>query len=260
MRIAAIYDIHANLPALQAVIQEIHQAGVELVIVGGDVVAGPLPNETLDLLRDMELPCRFILGNAESDVLRYLAGKEINGMSARADEEARWVASVLRDEHKAFLSGWLESITLNTPQWGDVLFCHATPHSDVEIFTHQTTEQKLLPVFNKLTAAIVVCGHTHIHFDRRIGKVRVVNAGSVGMPFGRTGVDWLLLDTEIHFKHTDFDRHDAAERIRHSNYPHAESFAVNHVLGAPSEADMLAMLKRLEPTSLSTGQLAVNSN
>ena len=84
MRIAAIYDVHGNLPALYAVLQEIDESEVDLIVVGGDVVAGPMPVETLSLLQDVIVPKHFILGNAKSDVLRYLAGKDINGLSERA--------------------------------------------------------------------------------------------------------------------------------------------------------------------------------
>lgn len=94
MRIAAIYDIHGNSPALEAVLHDINKEKVGLIVVGGDVVAGPMPVETLSLLKGLTVPAHFILGNAESDVLRHLAGKGINGLSERANEEARWVSEL----------------------------------------------------------------------------------------------------------------------------------------------------------------------
>jgi hypothetical protein len=95
-------------------------------------------------------------------------------------------------------------------------------------------------VFNGLGVDLVVCGHTHMQFDRMIGHVRVVNAGSVGMPFGEPGADWLLLGPDIGLRHTAYDLADGARRIRETSYPQAEAFAMQSMLHPPSEADMLA--------------------
>ncbi|MBK8901179.1 MAG: metallophosphoesterase family protein [Anaerolineaceae bacterium] len=246
MRIAAVYDIHGNLPALQAVLQDVKREAVECVVVGGDVVAGPLPNETLQLLQSVTIPTQFIRGNAESELLRVLAGEEPGGLSERADEEAFWLAKTLTPEHKQFVAGWPTAVTLEVAGWGKVLFCHATPHSDIQVFTRLTPEEKLVSWFKGLNTSLVVCGHTHMQFERTVGDVCVVNAGSVGMPFGRTGADWLLLDGEIALQHTDYDLEQAAAQIRQSNYPDAESFASGNVLQSPSEAQALEMLAHLE--------------
>jgi len=246
MQVAAIYDIHGNLPALEAVLQEIHDEVVDSIVVGGDVVAGPLPSETLALLRSLSIPTHFIHGNAEAELIRYLAGQPPGGLSERADEEARWVAQVLSPADKQFVASWSSTVELEIDGWGNVLFCHATPTSNITVFTRMTPEEKLLHIFENLTASLVVCGHTHMPFDRTIGGVHVVNAGSVGLPFGRTGADWLLIDKDLEFRHTDYNTAEAAERIRQSHYPQAEDFATNNVLQAPSEAEAMQMLAWLE--------------
>jgi predicted phosphodiesterase len=252
MRIAVVCDIHGNLPALEAVLHDIYEYGAEFIVVVGDVVAGPLPGETLTLLQSITIPTRFILGNAESDVLRYLAGKDFIGLSERANAEARWVANHLSDEHKQFLSSWTPTLSLNIEMWGELLFCHGTPRCDMEIFTELTPIEHLTSIFSNLTASLVICGYTHMQFDRVVGKVRIINAGSVGMSFGRTGADWLLIDTNIYFKHTDYDIPDAAERIRGSNYPQAEDFVLNNVLRAPAKTKMLEMLTKMEKNQAET--------
>ena len=91
-----------------------------------------------------------------------------------------------------------------------MLFCHATPRNDNEIFTRLTPEEHLLPIFARLNADIVVLGHTHMQFDRMVGTVRVVNAGSVGMSFGEPGADWLLLGPDVQLRHTRYDLAKAA--------------------------------------------------
>ena len=69
MRVAAIHDIHANLPALEAVLQDIRRADMDQVVVGGDVVPGPMPRETIECLLDLDIRVQFIQGNGEVDVL-----------------------------------------------------------------------------------------------------------------------------------------------------------------------------------------------
>jgi diadenosine tetraphosphatase ApaH/serine/threonine PP2A family protein phosphatase len=120
---------------------------------------------------------------------------------------------------------------------GEVLFCHATLRDENEIFTRLTREEPLLPIF--AWRNLVVCGHTHMQFDRMIGKTRVVNAGSVGMPFGRTGADWLVLRPGVELRHTNYDLAAAADQIRKTDYVHAQEFADVSVLNPPSEAQIL---------------------
>jgi diadenosine tetraphosphatase ApaH/serine/threonine PP2A family protein phosphatase len=129
---------------------------------------------------------------------------------------------------------------------GDVLFCHATPRNDTEIFTRLTSDERLAPVFDGLDVPVVVCGHTHMQFDRTIGTIRVVNAGSVGMPFQEPGAYWLLLGPDVQLRRTSYDLANAAERIRQTTYPQAEDFAARNVLQPPSERDTLESFSRFE--------------
>ncbi len=85
-----------------------------------------------------------------------------------------------------------------------------------------------------------------MQFDRMIGNIRVVNAGSVGMPFGEAGADWLLLDADVQLQHTPYDLIKAAERIRKTNYPQAQDFATHNVLQPPKEEQMLEAFARAE--------------
>jgi predicted phosphodiesterase len=246
MRVAAIYDIHGNLPALEAVLQEIRAAGADLIVVGGDVLPGPMPIETLSGLLKLETPIQFIRGNGEAAVLAQLAGTESGTLPEQAREATRWTAQQLRPEHQRVIASWPATFRLAVRGLGEVLFCHATPRNDTEIFTRLTAEERLLPVFDGISVPLVICGHTHMQFDRMVGTIRVVNAGSVGMPFGLTGADWLLLGPDVELRHTAFDLAQAAERIRKTEYPQAEDFAARNVLQAPSEEEMLKVFTRAE--------------
>jgi putative phosphoesterase len=246
MRVAAIYDIHANLPALEAVIQEIRRIGVDLVVVGGDVLPGPMPRETICFLRDVDIPIQFIRGNGDREVLARFRGEEATTVPQPFRAVVDWNAEQLDPDDEQVLASWPEILRVEIRGLGDVLFCHATPRSDTEIFTRLTPEERLLPVFAGLDVPLVICGHTHMQFDRMIGKIRVVNAGSVGMPFGEPGAYWLLLGRDVELRHTCYDLASAAERILGTACPQAQEFAARNVMQPPSEAEMLATFARAE--------------
>jgi len=246
MRVAAIYDIHGNLSALEAVLDEIRQAGIDQVVVGGDVVPGPMPLETLKCLLDLNLPVHCIQGNGEVAVLAERAGADPGPLPEQALEAIRWTAQQLRPDDERWLASWPKTLRLEVSEIGEVLFCHATPRNENEIFSRLTSEELLLPVFEGLGVPLVVCGHTHMQFDRMIGRTRVVNAGSVGMPFGEAGADWLLLGPDVQLRHTMYDLEKSAERIRGTEYPQARDFAERYVLHPPSEEQMLEVFARAE--------------
>jgi putative phosphoesterase len=249
MRVAAIYDIHANLPALEAVLEDIRQVEVDQVVVGGDVVPGPMPRETITCLRSLDIPVQFIHGNGDREVLAQMRGTETEWYRAAPEqwrEPVRWTAEQLHPEDERLLAGWPATLRVEIRGLGEVLFCHATPRNDTEIFTRLTPEERLLPIFAGLNVPVVVCGHTHMQFDRTIAGIRVLNAGSVGMPFGEPGAYWLLLGPGVELRRTRYDLAKAAERIRSTKYPQAEDFAVRNVLQPPSEEKTLEAFARVE--------------
>lgn len=246
MRVAAIYDIHGNLPALEAVLREIRQERVDHIVVGGDVLPGPMPRETLQCLRNLDAPAHFIYGNGEVAVLQQMSGTEPGGVPQAFRPIIHWTAQQLDPEHQQWLSSWAKTVTLEIAGLGSVLFCHATPQNENDIFTRLTPDHRLVPLFEKLHARVVVCGHTHMQFDRKIGHTRVVNAGSVGMPFGKPGAHWLLLGPDIQFGHTTYNLPQVADMVRRTNYPQAEDFAARNILNPPTEQEMLEIFSRAE--------------
>lgn len=240
MKIAALYDIHGNLPALDAVLHEIAEEGVDEIVVGGDVVPGPMPAEALDRLRAVGIPTRFILGNGEVAILSCRAGRGPgDGVPEQAWPVVEWAARKLTADHERWIAGWPKLHQTSIPGVGEVLFCHATPRNENDIFTRSTPEAALRSSFAGLEVDVVVCGHTHMVFDRQVGKIRVVNAGSVGMPFGRPGADWLLLGTEIEPRHTAYDLENATAQIRESDYPQAAQLG-HTLLQPPTEEEIFA--------------------
>jgi predicted phosphodiesterase len=240
MVIAALYDIHGNLPALEAVLEDVRAAGADRIVVGGDVLPGPMPVECLDVLLALDIPVTFITGNGEVAVLAERAGQD-SGVPPSFRPRVQWVAAQLTPGHARTIAAWPKTVRL-----GDVLFCHATPRSETEIFVEATAEDVLRPIFEAAAASTVVCGHTHMPFDRRVGRVRVVNAGSVGMPFGPAGADWLRLDREMQPSRTSYDLAAAAARIRATSFPGAAEFADRNVLSPPAADEMRALFAKSE--------------
>ena len=239
-RVAAIYDVHGNLPALEAVLAEIRDEGVDRIVVGGDVLPGPMPRECLSMLLDEGLPTDFLFGNGEKDVLTLRSGGELTRVPERFHETMGWVERQLTPEQAQALDHWPMTLEMAIDGLGETLFCHATPRSDNELFTRLTPEDRLAPVFGAVGADLVICGHTHMQFDRMVSGVRVVNAGSVGMPFGSPGAFWVMLGPDVELRRTDYDLEGAAERIAATEYPAVSEFEIRNP--AP-EARMLEVFE-----------------
>lgn len=237
-RVAALYDVHANLPALDAVLADVHAAGVEHIVVGGDVVPGPLPREALARLREIDRPISFIQGNGEVAVFAERIGTSHEPLPRAARTIVRWTAQALAPADIATITGWPMLLALDVEGIGRVLFCHGTPRHHNEIVLATTASERLHPLLDPLDVALVVCGHTHMPFDRQIGTTRLVNAGSVGLPFGAPGADWLLLGPDVQLKHTGYDLAAAAKQVRASAYIDADNFA-GQILQPPSASAML---------------------
>src|SRR4051812_13078811 len=160
MAVAAFYDIHGNLPALEAVLRDVRAAGVDRILVGGDVLPGPMPLECLDVLLGLDVAATFITGNGEVAVLAERAGRDC-GVPAPYRAMIQWVAAQLTPTHVSAIASWPKTVRMSPGGAGAVLFCHATPRNENEIFTKHTAEARLVPVFVSAGAPLVVCGHTH---------------------------------------------------------------------------------------------------
>jgi putative phosphoesterase len=239
--VAALYDIHGNLPALDAVLAQPQVARADLILLGGDNLLGPMPREVLDRLMSLGSRARFIRGNCDRMMVEAYDGKTIDRAPPPIQENIKWAANQLDKPQRDFLAELPLTLAVDIASAGSVLFCHATPLSDEPIFTVRSPEDRVASMFGDVDADIVVCGHTHMQFDRRVGDVRVLNAGSVGMPFGPRGAHWLFFGPTIELERTSYDFDSAAERIARTSYPQAEMFASKHVLNPPSEEEMLAV-------------------
>jgi predicted phosphodiesterase len=249
LRVAALYDIHGNLPALEAVLAEVAAARVDAIVVGGDVLPGPMPKECLDRLFDLELPTHFIHGNGESAAIQILRGQIPEKVPEAFRPAVQWSAEQLPDEYRKAIAEWPLTVRLDDDSLGEVLFCHATARNDTELITRLSPDARIREVFAGVESKVVVCGHTHMQFDRTVGSLRVVNAGSVGMPFGEPGAYWLLLGPDVQLNRTSYDLEAAAERLRGSEFPGASGFVERQVLNRPSEEQVLAAYAKADGRS-----------
>ncbi len=217
MRLAALYDVHGNLPALDAVLAEVAEEGVDGIVCGGDLVAGPFPVEVLERLVG-RADVRFLRGNADRLVFDGVDehGQDWAGMRERLGESAL-----------AELASWPLTVEFDIDGLGHALFCHAVPTADEPIFTRITPDDDVARLLGDVDAEVVVCGHTHVQFDRLLPSgLRVVNAGSVGMPYeGRRGAFWALLGPDVELRRTAYDTEAAVAAIRRATGTSHEQLA-----------------------------------
>ncbi len=228
--VIAFYDIHGNLPALNAALREADQLGYDTIVIGGDVATGYMPGQTIAELMHLGSRARFVMGNSDRQLVEIF-----DGADPPADyfgQLAGWCSRQLNRKQRDFLASFEPVVTV-----ASTLFCHGTPRSDEELVTPLTPEPVLARILGSVSAQLVVGGHTHIQMDRRIGGKRFVNAGSIGMPYGGTGAFWLRLTPEVDLRRTEYPLETAAAAIRATGGPGAAEFAAENVLTTPSADD-----------------------
>jgi predicted phosphodiesterase len=235
MRVAALYDVHGNLPALEAVLGDPRCAAADAIVCGGDLVVGPHPAECLDALEASGDRVLFIAGNCEREALEAPTEGELGAA-------AQWSSERLGQERRDRVGRWPLTVELELPETGRVLFCHATPTSDLRILTRITPEADVTRELGDVTAEVVVCGHTHVQYDRRVGSVRLVNAGSVGMPYEGSGeARWALLaDGGVELVSTAYDTEAALARLERSGFPLFRQWFVASLRGEVSAEEATA--------------------
>ena len=245
---AALSDVHGNLPALEAVLAEVEDAEVDLIVFGGDLAAGPMPRETLDRLLSLGARARFLRGNADREAVEAFDPDAEQAASGAEDEPSAiaWVASQLSRAHGDFLAGLPEHVVVHVGGLGPTLFCHGSPRTDMEILTADTPDTRLREAVAGVGEVAVVCGHTHMQFDRTVTGKRVVNPGSVGLPYeGAPGAYWAVLGPDVDFKRTTYDPEGAAESFRATGYPGVEEYVQEYVLSSHSREEATEFFERL---------------
>jgi predicted phosphodiesterase len=250
--VAVLCDIHGNFPALEAVLAELEQAPPDAIVIGGDVVSGPMPAEVLTRLRELPWPVHYLRGNADRVVVMGYDGT----MPAELRDHPlyvadAWTATFLTRADRDFLAGLPPLVRLDIRGLGEVLFCHGTARSDEERVTVFTPDERLGRILEEAGAQLVVGGHTHRQYDRTVGGRRMINAGSVGRPYEHEpGAYWLRLGPGVELKRTPYDTETADVRFRALGYPAAESILAPVDPDAVAAAFEEASAKPVAPASL----------
>lgn len=211
-RVAALADVHGNAPALAAVLAEVELAAPDLIVFGGDLTWGSLPRETLDLVRSIQIPARFVRGNGDRAVGTLLEGR------------GEWMAARHSPEDIAFLAGFEQTVSVDVEGLGVTCFCHGSPRSDIECVTERTPVERVREFTAEIDERVVVTAHVHVQYDRIVDGVRLLSPGSVGLGYeGRSGAYWALLGPDVDLRRTDYDVEAAVAQMRTTDDPRAET-------------------------------------
>lgn len=236
-RVAALYDIHGNLPALEAVLDEVRSLSVDLLLFGGDLVWGPWSREVVELILSTENRV-VIRGNADREVAGRLDASD--GLDKAVAAVNVWSSDQLSVEQRGWLEQLPETAAIGIDGLGETLFCHGSPRSDEEILTSATSDQRFAEALSHVGAPTVICGHTHIQFQREIGGTLVVNAGSVGLPYENDpGSYWVLLGPDVSLRRTTYDVKETATLMRAIKCPNVDEMFATTIEQPPNRDDVI---------------------
>lgn len=236
-RVAVLADVHGNLHALEAVLAEPDVASADLIVFNGDLADGPFPRETMERIEALGPKGVWLRGNGDRWIVEARAGR-FRHPDPSTDALIHWAAGRLSEAQVARLAALPMRTTVDIEN-GRVALCHATARSDNEMLLVDSTIGQARAAFQGIDAGLVVVGHSHMPFDRLFDRRRVVNAGSVGLPYGHSGASWALLGPDPVLRRTSYDARAAADAIVASGMPGALDFAETCILTVESDAAAL---------------------
>ena len=196
-------------------------------MVGGDVVEGPLPAETLGAVwTQVDVPLAWVRGNCDRDP------SGVGLESASVGDRVAWLAGVTDDP-----------VTIDVDGLGAVCFCHGYRRAVTRTSLRPcSTVARVEPMLEGVDEALVVSGHTDVQFDRVVADRRLVNAGSVGMAYqgDSGGAYWTIFGPTVEHRRSGFDADVLATALRQSGYPNPEWFEPESAEQAAAEYEQMA--------------------
>ena len=238
-RVAVLADVHGNATALAAVLAELESEQPDLIVHCGDLTWGPEPRETLARLEPWAERLRCVRGNADRRLVEL-----VDDASVETTPREAWLV----DEHGTAcaeaLAAFPEQVVVEIAGIGRAYFCHGSPRSDEECVTAETPVERLRDALVGVDAELVVTAHTHLQYDRVAFDLRLVNPGSVGMPYeDESGAYWALLGPGVELRRTEYDLEEAVRRYRASGDPSTE-LMIELLVSPPTPAEVIEDAER----------------
>jgi predicted phosphodiesterase len=235
MRVGLIADIHGNVPALEAVLDDLAHERLDAMLCLGDLASGPQPAEAVELVRG--LACPVVRGNWDEYIARGFPPAR-DDLSGRLFDIGRWCADQLGDADRDYLAGLDPLVELELDPGVRLLAFHGSPSSSEDWIVATTGDDDLTRMLAGFAAPLMVGGHTHFQMLRRHDDALIVNPGSVGMPFRRPApvmrmcpwAEYGVLraengDLAVDLRRTAFDVERLRALVAASGMPHAAWWA-----------------------------------
>jgi predicted phosphodiesterase len=238
VRVAAIADVHGNATALEAVLAELDREQPDLIVSCGDLTWGSLPRESVALLEPWGDRVLYVRGNSE---------RELQERTMLDSEVARWEFERHDDPAlQDYVRSVRPQVAVEVDGLGPTLFCHGSPRSDEECVTVATPAERVEEFTAGVQAACIVTAHTHMQYDRRVGETRLLNPGSVGLPYELEpgNAYWALLGPEVELRRTPYDLDAAIERMRAAGMPKFDQIE-ELMRTPPPQAEVIEHTERL---------------
>jgi putative phosphoesterase len=236
MQLAIISDIHGSCFALDHVLKDIRDLGIERIVCLGDALQGGAePAQTVTRLR--ELNCSVVMGNADSWLLTGQETSPLEKTSQQQAEVRAWSLAQLSAEDLAFVEQFKPTIEIPLDAGQKLLCFHGSPHSFDDIILPSTPDEAVRQFLDGWDATLLTGGHTHTQQLRRIGQAWYFNPGSVSLAYNwelsreqlrvDPWADYAIVSTDsanfgITFRHVPFDVNELMRIIRASGRPYAE--------------------------------------
>lgn len=226
MKIAFISDIHGNIHALEAVIEDINRQGVDSIMCNGDLVGyGPFPNEVISLVRNLKIPS--VMGNYDDTIgnMKFICGCDYKDEKAMelGQKSIIWTQQNTSEASKEFLRNL--SATLRIESGGKKLLAvHGSPLKINEYIFENVQDEYAKELLDSAETDILVCGHTHIPFSKKAGKGYIINAGSVGKPkHGKPDASYVILaineEVRVEVRYVPYNYEAVARAIEEQGLP-----------------------------------------
>jgi predicted phosphodiesterase len=223
-RLAVLSDIHGNLPALEAVLSDPNAFEVDHVIVTGDVISfGPFSRQTAELV--IEKAWSVIRGNNEFFLVDYKTTRA----PAEWDDPVQFAPTAWLDKQfdrklKTIIGSWPDALHLRFRDAPPLQVFHGTPDSPWDSIYWTMPDEEVERQLSGVAANYVMCGHTHLPMDRQVGRWRIFNPGSVGVPLdGIFSASYMILEGDQQgwsptFRRVPFDYGAVFEGFEKSGY------------------------------------------